>query len=259
MKKMKIAAVSYLNTKPFLFGLENHPVREKIEILREIPIECFRKFQRNEVDIGLVPIGGLHQLDEYHVVSKYCIACTGKVQTVCLFSDVPIEKIQTVLLDFHSVTSVLLTKALVKNYWKMSTHFKHTKAEFESGIKGETAGLIIGDRAIEAKNRFKYCYDLGETWHEWTGRPMVFAIWVSNCIHESMFESEFNDALNFGLKNLDLVIKNNMAFNSNGFDVANYLRNSIEFNYDTQKQEACQFFLEITREFVECTLEEANV
>ena len=147
MKKIKIAAVSYLNTKPFLFGLENHLISEKIEILREIPSECFRKFLHKEVDIGLVPIGGLHELEGYEVISDFCIASSGKVQTVCLFSEIPLDKIETVLLDFHSVTSVLLTKAIFKNHWKLSPGFSHTEANFEADIKGETAGLIIGDRA----------------------------------------------------------------------------------------------------------------
>ncbi len=254
MSKIKIAAVSYLNTKPFLFGIEQSEIANQCEVQREIPSECFRKLANGEVDLALVPIGGLHRLQEYHIVSDYCIACEGEVETVCLFSDVPLEKIQSVLLDFHSLTSVLLTRALFKHHWKQNPQFLETGPDFEREISGTTAGLIIGDRAIEAKARYRYCFDLGEAWFQWTALPMVFALWVSLRKLEANFEKSFNRALSSGLEKMEDVVNNNPQFKIPGFDPLAYLKDSIQFKIDPEKQEACKFYLQTTREFLELEL-----
>ena len=102
MEKIKVSAVSYLNTLPFLNGINNSKVVDLMNLSLDIPSDCAMKLLNEEVDLGLVPIAILPQLKDYHIVSDYCIGAEGDVDSVALFSDVPLNEIENVYLDYQS-------------------------------------------------------------------------------------------------------------------------------------------------------------
>lgn len=180
MNKVKVSVVSYSNTIPFIYGLEkSEDVQEKFNISRDIPSECAAKLLNDEVDIGLVPVAILNEMQEYHILSDTCISAYGKVASVMILSDVPIEMIDSLILDHHSRTSVNLAKILLNEYWNKEVKFLHGKDDFINDIKGNTAGVLIGDRCLLNKDKFTYQYDLAEEWRKHTGLPFVFAVWAS--------------------------------------------------------------------------------
>ena len=91
--KIKVSAVSYLNTLPFIYGINNSEVVNDIKLSLDIPSDCGMKLLSGEVDLGLVPVAILPQLKEYHIISDYCIGAEGKVDSVALYSDVPLDEI----------------------------------------------------------------------------------------------------------------------------------------------------------------------
>ncbi len=98
--------------------------------------------------MGLVPVAVIPQLPESRIITDYCIGCNGPVASVCIFSNVPMEQVKRVYLDYQSRTSVQLAKILLKEYWKSEAELVETKGdEYLSQIEGTTAGLVIGDRA----------------------------------------------------------------------------------------------------------------
>src|SRR5665213_3010681 len=97
---IRISAVSYLNTKPFLYGLELAHIPD-VEISLDNPAECARKLIENEVDLGLVPVAIIPLLKEAHILPGFCIGADGAVESVKLYSHVPLEKIKTILLDYQ--------------------------------------------------------------------------------------------------------------------------------------------------------------
>ena len=194
---LKIATISYLNSIPFVYGLENSKLRK--ELYLDTPSVCAQMILNDEVDIALVPIAILPLLKEYHIVGNTCIGSLGKVDTVCLFSDVPLKEIDTILLDYQSRSSVALTRVLCEQFWKINPKFINAKPDYEKNIKLNTAGLIIGDRAYGYTKKYKYVYDLSEQWEQFTKLPFVFACWVSRRKLNSNVEKEFSNALNFGL------------------------------------------------------------
>ena len=119
MSIIKISAVSYLNSKPFLYGLEQSYVRGKIDISLDTPAQAAEKLLNDEVEISLVPVAIIPQLENPVIISPYCIGADGKVATVCLFSNVPVEEIKTVHLDYQSRTSVQLVRVLFREFWTM--------------------------------------------------------------------------------------------------------------------------------------------
>lgn len=240
---MKVYSISYLNSIPFVYGLEQSKL--DISLFLDIPSRCAEKLQSKEADLALVPVAILPTLDEAHVVSPFCISSDGVVQTVCLFSDVPFEEIDTILLDYHSKTSNALVQLLCKHYWKISPRFKETKADFEENISGKTAGVIIGDRAYRYRDVFNFKYDLSEEWKKYSDLPFVFACWVSTKPLSSTFEQEFSAALKYGIANMDVAL----AEKSNQFDTAidkrNYLTEVISYELNDDKRKSIQLFLDL--------------
>ncbi len=238
-----ISAVSYLNTKPFLHGLEMATVKNKIKLSLDTPAVGAQKLLTNEVDIGLVPVAIIPLLKNPHIVSPFCIGANGNVKTVCLFSEVPIEDIHTVYLDYQSRTSVLLVQLLFKEYWKREVQFLPAFEGYEKAVKNNIAAVIIGDRAIASLSKYAYEYDLAAEWKSHTGLPFVFAAWVSNKEIDQDFLDDFNAALQMGWSNRNQITEDYHRYDSPYFSVKEYWNTNIQYELDADKKQALELFL----------------
>lgn len=238
-QKIKVGAVSYLNTKPLIYGFEQGMMANEVELSFDYPANVAKQLLNDEIDIGLVPAAVLPLMKEYHIISDYCIGTEGTVASVCLFSDVPLEEISSVLLDYQSRTSVALLKVLLKNYWKISPELINAAKGFEAQISGSRAGLVIGDRAFVQRNHSKYIYDLGQVWKDFTGLPFVFAVWASNKPVTDDFAAAFNKATGKGFDFLDEIVA---AIPPISYDLKKYYTANISYKLDGQKKEALQKF-----------------
>lgn len=244
MSKIKISVVSYLNSKPFLYGLNHSALINEIDLQLDIPSVCAQKLIDGKVDIGLIPVAVLPQLKEKYIISDYCIGAEGKVASVILYSKVPLQEIKNVLLDYQSKTSVLLVKVLAGNFWKIAPQWIPAKADYENDIEGSTAAVIIGDRTFELENKYPYSYDLAEEWQKFTQLPFVFACWVANKKLPDHFISEFNQALKYGIDNRPKLIADLVQQNTYSTDIAAYLNTNIKYDYDSSKEKALKLFLD---------------
>jgi len=243
MNKYKISVVSYLNSKPFINGLQQSDLIENIDLQLDIPSVCAGKLMDGKVDIGLVPVAILPLMKEKYIISDYCIGAVGKVASVNLYSEVPLSEIKTILLDYQSRTSVTLVKILAKEFWKIKPNWVAARASFENDILGSTAAVIIGDRTFGLENKYKFCYDLAEEWQNFTGLPFVFACWVTNKQLPDEFISEFNSALKNGLDNRIALIKELEKSKTYATDVGVYLFQNIDYHYDIVKKQGLELFL----------------
>jgi chorismate dehydratase len=244
-RKIRVAAVSYLNTKPLTYGFEHGQLSEKIELIFEYPAKVAAMLLNDEVDIGLIPVAVIPKLAEYHIISDYCIGASNEVASVCLFSDVPIEQVETILLDYQSRSSVALLKILLKYHWKISPALTAAEAGYESAISGTTAGLVIGDRALVQRKSATYIYDLAIEWRTMTGLPFLFAAWVSNKKLPADFIAAFNDATALGLDHIDEIVAANPY---EAYDLQTYYRVNIDYRLDESKREAMKLFWELMAE-----------
>ena len=232
--------MSYLNTKPLIYGFEKGMMKEEVELVMDYPANIASMLLNDEIDIGLVPVAVLPALKQYHLISDYCIACDGEVASVCLFSEVPINEIETILLDYQSKTSVALLKILLKDHWNINPKLVDTSSGYELSIENTTGGLVIGDRALTQRNQSKYCYDLGSAWKELTGLPFVFAVWVSNKPMDKRFIEKFNMMNSYGLDNLEGIVA---SLYYNFYDLNNYFRTNLKFILTDKYKEVIQKFL----------------
>ncbi|MDB4534492.1 menaquinone biosynthesis protein [Vicingaceae bacterium] len=244
VKKIKVSAVSYLNTLPFLYGINNSEIKDQLDLSLDIPSDCAKKLLSGDVDLGLVPVAILPQIKEYHIVSDYCIGAVGDVDSVALYSDVPLNRIESIYLDYQSKTSINLVKVLCKEYWNISPEFIEASEGYEDEINGKIAGVIIGDRTFNLSKDYKFKYDLSGEWMKYSGLPFVFACWVSNIKLPQAFISQFNEALNLGLNNIESVIKNYKEERISKEVLEGYLLSSISYDLDDKKKTAISLFLD---------------
>ncbi len=242
MSKIRVSAVSYLNTKPFLYGLLRSPIADQLAIDMAIPSECARRLEVGIADLALVPVAVLPHLAAYELVSDYCIGTVGAVKTVCLYGEVPIEEMQAIYLDYHSRTSVELSRLLLEEYWQLQPALLTAEEGYIAKIKDRTGGLVIGDRTIGLDKKFPYVYDLGQVWEQHTGLPFVFAVWVTTKPLPPDFLLAFNAALAEGLAHipeLQLLLPNPDP----DFDLVDYFTNYISYELDAPKRIALDRFL----------------
>ena len=240
---IKITAVSYLNTLPFIYGLKHSRLRDTIDLDLDYPAACAEKLINGDVDLALVPVVVIPSLKEAHIISNYCIGANGSVDTVCLYSDVPIDRIANIFLDYQSQTSVALLKILLKEYWKLDPDFKNTKAGFEKEITARNAALVIGDRAFDLNKKHQYVYDLAAIWKEMTGLPFVFAAWVANRKLPQDFIISFNKSLAYGLVNIHNALTEEASNYRYCEDPQGYLSNKISYSLNAEKLKGMNLFL----------------
>lgn len=209
----------------------------------DIPSICAQKLKFGQVEIGLVPIAILQELSNYQIITDFCIGANGKVDSVKLYSQVPLNEIDTVALDYQSKSSVALTKILNKFFWKTNFEFKEATPGYEKDIADKSAAVVIGDRTFAMNGNYKYEYDLAEEWNKYTGLPFVFAAWVTTASIEKEMISEFNTALNYGVHHIDEALKECSLEFPEKFNPSNYLKYKIDYHLDDKKRIAAEMFL----------------
>ncbi len=240
MNKIRVSAVSYTNTYPFLNGIRKSKVMEQIDLSVDYPSACAQKVIDDQADIGIIPTAALLSLPEYYINTDFCIGTESAVDSVFIFANKPIEEVKTLRLDKQSRTSNGLARVLIKNYWK-----KDVELIADESIEPD-AYVLIGDRTFGKKNAIPYVYDLGEEWFNFTGLPFAFALWVSNKKLPDSFVEEFNEALAYGVEHATDVIAGLPEFED--FDYTKYLTEHLNFHLTAKKREAVQLYLRYLKE-----------
>lgn len=239
----KIAAVSYLNTVPFIYGIQSRAAELNAELITATPAQCAELFAEGEVDVALVPISSLETLTDYNIISPYCIGSEGAVRSVVILSDEAIEQVKRIFVDGESRTSVQLAGYLAKNLWKIDPEWcSMDSTEALLSPEDGDAFLLIGDKVFEHEGEFEYTYDLSSAWYSATSLPFAFAVWIAREGVDEEFISTFDEALTFGIEHLYEAI---MELRGSTFLVESYqyLSENIDFLLDGAKREAMNKFL----------------
>lgn len=241
-----ITAVSYLNTLPFIYGIEQAAPELRGGLSLQIPALCADSVINGRTDIGLIPVAAIPLITtDYQIITDYCIGAQGPVHSVLLLSNSPIEEIHTIHLDSHSRTSVQLVRVLCREWWHISPLWVEQADSMRPIEKGE-AVVAIGDKAFELVERYTYRYDLAEHWGLLTGQPFVFAAWVALTQKGLNAAPTLNRALKYGVEHIaDSITKTENRSQDFDFTHAyNYLTYSIKFDLDSQKRHSMQLFWE---------------
>jgi len=182
---MRVAAIRYINTLPLIYGMDQNPT---IDIVFDTPSRCYEKLIKNEVDVALIPIIGTQMDPSIHALKGLGIAAIHRTESVYLFATKPLDRVQTLLADPSSLTSVMLSKIILQEKYGNESQFLSGNAEnIHDVLRLFDAALIIGDDAILTDKTDYDHYDLATEWYSITGFPFVFAVWASKKI---LFEEE---------------------------------------------------------------------
>lgn len=240
---LRIAAVSYLNTLPFIYGLQQSPLQFDLQV--HYPSRLLNIFLNNECDVALLPVAALKRISDANIITDYCIGCNGAVSSVILAGNCKIDQAEQILLDYQSTTSAQLTQLLVRDYFKLNIKFEPADPGYEMEFdKKSKLALIIGDRALQLKNQFTVIYDLGKLWQLHTQLPFAFAVWVCKKGLDTAAIAAFNDALAFGVNHIDQAIASSNQDELGEAEVIQYLTSNIDYNLDEAKRKALSIFLE---------------
>lgn len=235
MTKLRVVTVKYLNTKPFINGIQRSFTPSEINLMLDHPAQCAEDLLTGNADIGLVPIAAFPELTGYQIFSDFCIGCNGPVNTVKIYSQSPLSNCNKIFLDYQSRTSVQLATLILKNHLNLNILPVKGYPGFENEIVRDQAGLVIGDRCFHFNHTMPYQLDLGQAWKDWTGLPFVFAVWVCKLGTDPQLLHKFNLALNAGVQAI------NKDFTS-GEEVF-YLTQNLSFSYQEPQKIALNHFL----------------
>jgi len=240
---IKISAVSYTNTLPFIYGLTHTEIKNEINLCLDVPATCAKKLIDNEIDVGLIPVAAMFNMPQAQLISDYCIAANGKVNSVFIFSNCPIGDVKYLQLDAESKTSNMLALVLIKYYWKTHLKLETNSTNYAQSSNANTAYVQIGDRSFGQQNYVAYAYDLAEEWKKFTGLPFIFAVWASNKKISENFIQKLNIAFKFGLDNRNYLIKDIKIIPN--FDIEDYLNHKINYNLNALNLQGLELFKQL--------------
>jgi len=174
---IRLGAVSYLNTRPLVYGLERQTDRFTLRF--DVPAKCADLLHANDVDLGLIP-SIEYPGHGYRIVPDLSIASDGPVASVALFTDMETERIRTIALDTSSRTSVALLRVLCTHWFGIEPQLRHMPPDLPQMLAECDAALVIGDNALFVDHQALGLekIDLGEEWVGMSGLPFVYAFWA---------------------------------------------------------------------------------
>jgi chorismate dehydratase len=178
MSRVRLGAVSYLNARPLVYGLESVP---RFDLRYDIPSECARLLHALEIDVGLIPsIEYLRGPGPYAFVPGPAVTSRGPVASVAIYTRREPRDIRTIAMDSSSRTSVALATVLLRRQFGIAPEEVSMAPNIEAMLARADAALMIGDEALfldhDAAGARKI--DLGELWTASTGLPFVYAFWA---------------------------------------------------------------------------------
>ncbi len=178
MRRLRISAISYLNTAPLMWDFDHGEAAKEFEIFYSVPSSCAAALREGTGDIGIIPAIAYNSIPNLVIIPEVAIAARGAVRSILLIGKVPLEKIRTVATDNSSLTSVALTKVLFSKWWGGVREFRSLPPELPSMLRECDAALIIGDPALKVDRSRYQVLDLAEEWQRLSGKSFVFAFWA---------------------------------------------------------------------------------
>lgn len=238
---VRVGAVSYLNSKPLIYGLAED--LEGCGVLNlDLPSKLADDLAAGQIDIGLIPVAEFFRHSQFRSISSAVIACKGPVWSVRVFFRCDPKEVRTLALDEGSRTSVALSKVLFHSRYGFVPDTIPLALSEDPILTPADAVLVIGDRAMHPETfrpSFSSDWDLGQEWFLETGLPFVFALWA--CRHEryatESMRLKLEAARDRGLRNVREIASTAAdAYRLTSDQCLDYLTNYIRFELDSDEQ-----------------------
>jgi chorismate dehydratase len=184
MRRLRISAISYLNTAPLMWDFEHGNAREQLQkqfdVTYTIPSACAEALRAGTADIGIIPVAAYATVPGLAILPGVAIAAQNAVRSILLVSRKRLNQVKTVALDTSSLTSAALCKILLAKWSGGAREYRSMVPDLEAMLSSCDAALLIGDPALLVERaRYTTVVDLAEEWRKHTGKPFVFAFWAA--------------------------------------------------------------------------------
>jgi len=258
MKRLRISAISYLNTAPLMWDFESGKAGSGFEISYTLPSQCAANLRDGTADIGIIPAAAYATVPGLVVIPGVAIASRQAVRSILLVSSCPLEDIKTVALDSSSMTSVALTKVLFAKWRGGPRTYKPMASNLKKMLSECDAALVIGDPALKIDRSRFHTLDLAQEWIRHTGKPFVFAFWavrrqaLKDAPSESDLAAIFQDSRDHGLSAnaVDQIAKLwAPRLRLNESEIKKYLTENIYYRLDQACLEGLHLFYRYAQEY----------
>lgn len=178
MSRLKISAISYLNTAPLLWDFEHGEAGSHFELSYTIPSGCAEALRTGTADIGIIPAAAYAAIPDLVIIPDVAIASKRAVRSILIVSKLPIEQVRTIAVDSSSMTSVALTKILFAKWLGGARSYSPMAPSLDAMLTACDAAMVIGDPALQVDRGRYVTLDLAEEWIARTGKSFVFAFWA---------------------------------------------------------------------------------
>lgn len=256
MAKLKIGKIPYANLFPIFYTLQKECDCSSYEFVEGVPSALNKMLRDGGIDVS--PSSSIEYLRNpsfYQIINGHSVSCKGQIGSILLFSKKKIEGLHDSLIavSSQSETSVALLDIIFREFYWIRCKIQALQNPQNSIAD---AFLLIGDDALKySKNSLLLTpyslltYDLGEIWHDMTGLPFVFALWIARKDIEknkasllSKFINDLNMARDIALKNLTQIAKYPpvRAFMSED-DIVSYWK-KIDYNFTDKHKRGLDLF-----------------
>lgn len=248
-RRIRIGAVTYLNTKPLIYQLEQ--LAADAEVILDLPSRLADQLAASQLDVALIPIVEVFRGNGYRILPNMAIASNGPVLSVTVFSKVPWQQMRTLALDEGSRTSAALVQVLLQKRYQRTVETRPFLMNQPAEECDADAVLLIGDRAMRAAlPGYPYSYDLGQEWTEWTRLPFVYAVWaVRPQVDLGPVAEALLEAKRRGIENVaEIAWNESQALQLDPAFCRRYLTNIIKFDLGPPEWEGLRRFHTLTAE-----------
>jgi len=247
MAAIRIGAVSFLNTRPLVQGLQTG---SDYTLATDIPSVLAEKLRLGEIDVGLIPIVEYLRGVGDSLLPGICIASDGPVRTVKLFSRVHPSELSDVAVDSGSRSSVALLRILLAERFDVTPDFHIHRPDLAAMLQRHQAALLVGDVAFTDTGA-PFVWDLGQAWKELTNLPFVYAVWtLRDGVDAARVGHWLGQAKEQGLQQLEAIA--HAATGTAGLDAASilrYFRESLRYTLGERELRGVEAFQKLCQRY----------
>ncbi len=248
--RLRIGAVSYLNSKPLIEDLQG--LCPDADLVLDVPSQLADDLATGDLDVALIPSVEAFLNPDYEVVSDACVATHGPVLSVKLYSRVHPGEIKTLALDEGSRTSAALSQIILSERYGVCPELQKLPLQKTTRDSDADAVLLIGDRAISPPDEtFHTVWDLGEEWVNWTGLPFVFAMWVTRQDTDlGEIPEKLSAARDLGLAEIERIATDGAQSLDLEYEtLLDYLTKNLHFRLGDSERAGLKLFQELAADF----------
>lgn len=186
MDKPRVGHIQFLNCIPIYWGLVRSGALLDLDLVKDTPEQLSEQLVAGDLDIGPISlVEYLKHADELVVLPDVAVGSDGPVMSCNLVSQLPFADLYEarVALGSTSRTTVQLARLVLRERYGVEPEYYSCPPDLAQMMQEAAAGVLIGDPALraslyDAPRLGLRVLDLGEAWKDWTGLPMVFAVWA---------------------------------------------------------------------------------